>query len=103
MILGTPLLRLAQTVIRKDQLRDVNGLPTRFTGDNIQRGLVVAFGIAGGIAVIVVAYGGLRFVISQGNPQEVTKAKNTIVDGLIGLLVILGAGGIVGFAVSVLT
>jgi hypothetical protein len=93
---------VAQTVIQKNQLRDINGLPSTFNGNNVQRGLTVAFGIAGGIALVVMAYGGLKFVLSQGNPQEVTKAKNTIIDGLIGLMVILAAGGIVGFVVTVI-
>jgi hypothetical protein len=97
------LSTVAQTVIQKNQLRDINGLPSTFDGNNVQRGLTVAFGIAGGVALIVMAYGGLKFVLSQGNPQEVTKAKNTIIDGLIGLTVIVASGGIVGFVVAALT
>ncbi|HTE22563.1 MAG TPA: pilin [Candidatus Limnocylindria bacterium] len=96
-----PLLLLAQ--IPKSDLTDIDALPTSFGDNNVQNGLVVAFGIAGGIALVVMAYGGLKFVLSQGNPQEVTKAKNTIIDGLIGLAVIVGAAGIVGFVVSALT
>ncbi len=89
--------------INKSDLTDLNGLPTSFGQSNIEKGLTIAFGIAGGIALIVVAYGGLKFVLSQGNPQEVTKAKNTIIDGLIGLAVIVASGGIVGFVVTALT
>lgn len=92
---------LAQVSI--DELPHLNALPDGFDRGNINNGLAVAFGIAGGIALIVVAYGGLKFVLSQGNPQEITKAKNTIIDGLIGLVVIIAAGGIVGFVVTALT
>lgn len=81
----------------------LNFLPKSFGESNITNGLTIAFGIAGGISLIVVAYGGLKFVLSQGNPQEVTKAKNTIIDGLIGLAVIATAGSVVGFVISVLT
>lgn len=81
----------------------LGGLPTRVGDSNISTALTVVFGIAGGISLIVVAYGGLKFVLSQGNPQEVTKAKNTIIDGLIGLAVIAAAGGIVGFVVGAIT
>ena len=88
--------------VSKDQLPDLNKLPTGLTGANVSNGLVVAFGIAGGTALVVIAYGALKFVISQGNPQEISKAKNTIVDGLIGLAVIVAAGGIVGFVVAAL-
>lgn len=89
--------------IRKGDLTDLNALPESFGQSNIARGLTIAGGIAGGIALIVVAYGGLKFVLSQGNPQEITKAKNTIIDGLIGLAVIVVAGSIVGFVVTALT
>lgn len=80
----------------------LSGLPTGVRDSNIQNGLTIAFGIAGGISLIVVAYGALKFVLSQGNPQEVTKAKNTIIDGLIGLAIIASAGGIVAFVIGVL-
>jgi len=101
MILRGSLSLLAQ--ISKSDLRDINQLPTTFSDDNFANGLRIAFGVAGGIALVVVAYGGLKFVLSQGNPQEITKAKNTIIDGLIGLTVIVGAGGIIGFVVGLLT
>ncbi len=93
--------RFAQ--ISKSDLKDLNSLPTSFGESNIEKGLIIAFGIAGGIALIVIAYGGLKFVLSQGNPQEITKAKNTVIDGLIGLAVIVASGGIVGFVVTALT
>lgn len=80
----------------------LGGLPRSFTQNNIRNGLVVVFGIAGGIALIIMAFGALKFVLSQGNPQEVTKAKNTIIDGLIGLVIIVASGGIVGFVVAIL-
>lgn len=81
----------------------LGGLPRAFTSDNIRRGLVIAFGIAGGVALIVVAYGGFKYTISQGNPQEINKAKNTILDGLIGLAIIVASGGIVSFVTMALT
>lgn len=99
-ILGL-VTNLAQ--IPKSSLPELNRLPTKFDSSNVANGLRVAFGIAGGIALLVVAYGGLKFVLSQGNPQEVTKAKNTIIDGLTGLAIIVASGGIVGFVVAALT
>lgn len=89
--------------IRKGDLTEINRLPTDIGDSNVNNALTVAFGVAGGISLIVVAYGALKFVLSQGNPQEVTKAKNTIIDGLIGLAIIVAAGGIVGFVMGVLT
>ena len=62
--------------------------------------LRVVFGIAGGIALAIIAYGGLKYVLSQGNPQETGKAKNTIIDALIGLVVIVASFSIISFAVT---
>lgn len=89
--------------ISQSDLRNMTSLPTGIGKSNLENALTIAFGIAGGIALIVVAYGGLKFVLSQGNPQEITKAKNTVVDGLIGLSIIIASGGIVGFVVAALT
>lgn len=94
--------RLA-AILNKNELTDIKALPSTFGQSNIEKGLIIAFGIAGGIALIVIAYGGLKFVLSQGNPQEITKAKNTVIDGLIGLAIIVASGGIVGFVVTALT
>lgn len=96
------LTKFSQVVIDKDEA-GLSSLPDAFGSNNISKGLSIAFGVAGGVALVVIAYGGLKFVLSQGNPQEVTKAKNTIIDGLIGLAVIIAAGGMVGFIIGALT
>jgi len=83
--------------ITSDQIRVPKG---DLTDRSFTSGLRIAFGIAGGIALALIAYGGLKYVLSQGNPQETAKAKNTIIDALIGLAVIIFSFAIVGFAVS---
>jgi hypothetical protein len=98
----TKLTHLAQVTINKDSA-GLGSLPDALTPDNVGDALALAFGLAGGIALVVIAYGGLKFVLSQGNPQEVTKAKNTITDGLLGLAIIIASAGIVGFVVEALT
>lgn len=67
--------------------------------DNIEAALKIMFGLAGGIALVIVTIGGFRYVISQGNPQETTKAKNTILYALIGLVVTISAFSIVQFVI----
>src|SRR5688500_7953522 len=94
-------MRLLAIQLNRSEL-GIDGLPTTFGENNIRNGLTIAFGIAGGIALVIVAYGGLKYVLSQGNPQETSKAKSTIIDGLIGLAIIVTAGSIVAFVVTVL-
>lgn len=45
--------------------------------------------LSGGIAVIVIAVGGLMYVTSRGNQQQMEFAKNTLIYGVIGMLVII--------------
>lgn len=52
-------------------------------------------GILGGIAVIMIIVGGLRFTLSNGDASSVASAKKTILYAVIGLIVAIMAGGIV--------
>ena len=65
------------------------------TGNQLQYILQIVFGVLAVAAVLMIVVAGLRFVTAQGNPQEVGKAKNTIVYALIGLLVAVVAQAIV--------
>lgn len=58
------------------------------------------FFVAAMLAVIFVAIGGLKYVLSGGDPQGVAKAKNTILYALVGLLLAVFAFNIVGFVAS---
>lgn len=46
-------------------------------------------GIVGAIAILMLIYGGLRYVISAGNDDDIEKAKNIIMYAIIGIIVIL--------------
>lgn len=48
-------------------------------------------------AVILVIYGGYQYMTSQGEPDKTTKARETIMNALIGLAIAVLAAGIVGF------
>lgn len=67
---------------------------------NVQDILRLAFGVAGAAALIIVIIGGFKYVLSQGNPQETAKAKNTILYALIGLVICVTAYSIVTFVVT---
>ncbi len=45
-------------------------------------------------------YGGLVWMLAEGNDQEVTKAKNIISAGIIGLIIVIAAYGISYFIVN---
>lgn len=77
------------------------GLPTpNANSGDMQQILQIAFAVLAALAVVFIAVGGLRFITSQGNPQEVSKAKSTVVYALVGLLVALLAEAIVSFTLG---
>lgn len=49
------------------------------------------------IAVAMVIFGGIKYVISTGDPNKATEARQTIQNALIGLLLALAALAIVNF------
>lgn len=60
----------------------------------------VALGFLGIIAVIIVLIGGFKYMISGGEDQKVTEAKQLIISGIIGLAIILSAWAITSFVIS---
>jgi Type IV secretion system pilin len=77
------------------------GLPTVGAGSSeLQQVLTIAFGVLGALAVLFIVMGGLRMVTSQGNPQEMGKARATVIYALVGLVVALLAEAFVAFVLG---
>lgn len=68
--------------------------------DNVKNVLNAAFIIAGLLAVAFVAFGGLKYVLSNGDSNAVAQAKNTILYALIGLAVTILASVLVNFVLN---
>lgn len=56
--------------------------------------------LAGSIAVIMVVVGGIRYITSDGDPGAATKAKNTIIYALVGVVVAVASYSIVNFVID---
>jgi hypothetical protein len=79
----------------------LSGLPhTGADRSTIEKILRIVIGITAAISVLFIAIGGVRYIISQGEPQAVSKAKSTIVYALIGLVVAIVAQAIVAFVIN---
>jgi hypothetical protein len=80
---------------------DVSSLPKTTAGDStIKTVLTIVFSIVGALSLLFITIGGFRYVLSQGDPQAVGKAKGTILYALIGLIVAITAVAIVTFVVG---
>jgi hypothetical protein len=60
----------------------------------------IFLGIAGAVALLIITISGLRFSISRGDPGTISKAKNSIIYAVIGLVVIAFAAVLVNFVFS---
>lgn len=56
--------------------------------------------LAGAIAVLAIIFGGVRYVTSTGDAARVKQAKDTILYGIIGLVVSILAFAIVQFVIQ---
>lgn len=79
-----------------------DGMPTELIGNDgvftkITNTILFAVGI---ISVIMLIYGGLRYIISGGDSKKVTDAKNTIMYAIIGLIVSILSFAIVNFVIN---
>ena len=60
----------------------------------------VVVGVVGFVAVAMIVIGGISFATSQGDTSKVAKARNTILYGVVGLVVALLAYAIVNFVLG---
>lgn len=60
----------------------------------------VAIGLTGVIAVVVVVFGGQRYLTSAGDPSRAKQAKDMIMYGVIGIVVAVLAWAIINFVIT---
>lgn len=59
--------------------------------------VVLAISFLAIIFLIMIIWGGFQWMTAQGNQERVEQAKNTIKNGVIGVIVVLAAGSITYF------
>lgn len=69
-------------------------------GSIVQRVINIMLWVVGVLSVIMLIVGGVRYIISGGQKDSVTAAKNTILYAIIGLLVAVFAYAIIRFVLS---
>lgn len=60
----------------------------------------VVVGVIGFVAVAMIVMGGIGFATSQGDAGKTTKARNTILYGVVGLVVAMLAFAVVNFVLG---
>lgn len=103
-VLSTPALALGEGGVTRG-INDArgDGVPTNLTnGDSslVKKIINIMLYFIGILAVVMLIFGGFRYVVSSGNKDAVTSAKNTILYAVIGLLVALFAYAIIQFVLN---
>ncbi|MBI5135094.1 hypothetical protein HZA86_02575 [Candidatus Uhrbacteria bacterium] len=77
------------------------GLSNAQSPRSIILGLInIAMGFLGLVAVVIILYGGFKWMTAAGNEEKVEEAKKLIGAGIIGLVIILTAYAIVTFVIN---
>lgn len=90
-----PLTILAE-VVKPGEVGD----KTDTLNENVTNILNAVIGVLGIVAVIVIIIGGVTYMTSSGDAGKVKKAKDTILYGVIGLVVVALAFAIVNFVIK---
>ncbi|MCX6728154.1 MAG: hypothetical protein NTV39_00070 [Candidatus Saccharibacteria bacterium] len=82
--------------------------PCLFTTQSCPNGLFtnivnIMLFVIGAVAVLMLIYGGIRYTTSGGDAKNVTAAKDTILYGVVGIVVAILAYAIVNFVITKLT
>jgi hypothetical protein len=89
------LLYLTATAVHSYSLPHVDG-----DQNAIKAIMSIIFGFIGAIALLVIVVSGFRYIISAGDPQKASQAKNGIIFALVGLIIAISADAIVAFVVK---
>ncbi len=76
------------------------GLGTEDVRTTIGRVIRAFMGLLGIVAVLLILYGGFKWMTAGGNSEQVDEAKKIIISGVIGLIIIMSAYAIATFVVG---
>ena len=89
------------SLVAKIEDLDVSPLPqTTANQSTLEEFLGVAIAIIAAISLLVIVIGGVRYIMSRGDPQATARAKNTIIYAVVGLVVAMTAQAIVSFVLK---
>lgn len=78
----------------------VTGLGSRDIRETIASIINVALGLLGIVALVIVLYGGFKWMTAGGNDEQVGEARKIIISGVVGLAVIFSSYAIANFVLA---
>lgn len=83
-----------------EMVKDDIGLPSTDIRLIAARIIRTALGLLGIVAVVLILYGGFTWMTAGGSEDRISKAKQILVNAVIGLVIILSAYAIASFVIS---
>lgn len=97
-MIGQLLMQFAVTVQSVDYK---TGLPeTKANSSQIDTVMQIVIATLAAISVLMIVIAGFRMVVGQGNPQEIAKARSTIMYAIVGLILAFCAQAILMLALD---
>lgn len=81
----------------------VTGLGSRDVRSTIASIINVALSMLGIVALVIILFGGFKWMTAGGNEDQVAEARKIIISGVVGLAVILSSYAIASFVINQLT
>lgn len=93
---------MALTVQEGAEAARAEGMPAELVGDGgiFTRITSIALYVIGAVSVIMLIWGGLRYILSGGDSKKITDAKNTVLYAIIGLIISFLAYAIIRFVLN---
>lgn len=82
------------------QLKVPNDLKNPAGQGQLDTGVNIFIAIAASIALLMLVWGGVKYIISKGDPSATAKARNTIIYAAVGLAVCMLAFALVTFVLG---
>ncbi len=91
------------TSLSSENIRTAAGMSNKSAPEIIGNVIKVILGLTGTIALIFVIYGGVKWMVSKGDPGKIADARKLMTAGMIGLVIIVSAYAISDFVIKQLT
>lgn len=93
-------LEILNMLAASDRLDEVIERLPKPEGGGLGNALSLVFGVIGAASVIMVIYSGIQMTASAGDAAAVTKARNTLIYSIIGLILAISAYAIVNIVMN---
>lgn len=92
---------LSQLTYFADKVTAPSGIPTVDANDTTLKNIFnVVLALGGAVAVAFVVFGGVKYMLSQGEPNEIKQSRDTILYSIVGLVIVVISFMLVNYVIG---